>query len=81
MSSDIIASDHLMQGGATRAKETKSGISHSFSVSNYLPDLNRPSFACEHRPFLLLARTLRGAVQETRYFYVTSKQQSINGTK
>ena len=42
VSSDIIASDHPRQSRAARAKEATSGVSHSFSASNYLPDLNRP---------------------------------------
>ena len=65
VSSDIIASDHSRQARATRAKETMSGVRHSFSVLNYLPDLNRPSFACGHYPSPLLARALREAVENS----------------
>ena len=68
VSSDIIAGDHPRQARGTRAKETTLGVSHSFSVPNYLPDLNRLSFACGHRLFSApRARALRGAVQETLF--------------
>ena len=50
VSGDIIARDHRRQARATRVKETTSGVSHSFSVPKYLPDLNSQSFACGHRP-------------------------------
>ena len=60
VSSDIIAMDHPRQVRATRAKETTSSVSYSFSVSNYLLDLNIPSFACGHRAPLCSSCALRG---------------------
>ena len=68
MSSDIVASHHKRQARATRAKKTTSGVSHSFSVPNYLPDLNRP--ACGHRPLSASrARAKRGCERAIRGHY------------
>ena len=72
VSSDIIASDQPRQARATRAKEMTSGVSHSFSVPNYLPDLNRPSFVCWHCPLSAPhARVKRGCAPCTPYNYCT----------
>ena len=68
MSSELIASDHPRQARATRAKETTSGVSHSFSLPNYLPDLNTPSFASGHRPLSApRADVKRGCARDNVY--------------